>query len=149
MQLIDIGANLTHDSFDHDRDAVLQRARDAGIAPLNVTGASSAHSPQALGLAPAAVSAQDAAFSTSGTSLAIRNWGGRLGAWLADASYFLLGFSVWWCFAAAVRAWLATPARWMRGESLPKPAQGRFSATRIAFCVNAANSAVSDRVRSV
>src|SRR3546814_13676461 len=29
VQLIDIGANLTHDSFDHDRDAVLQRARDA------------------------------------------------------------------------------------------------------------------------
>jgi TatD DNase family protein len=29
--LIDIGANLTHDSFDHDRDAVLQRARDAGV----------------------------------------------------------------------------------------------------------------------
>ena len=24
MQLIDIGANLTHDSFDPDRDAVLQ-----------------------------------------------------------------------------------------------------------------------------
>jgi S-DNA-T family DNA segregation ATPase FtsK/SpoIIIE len=84
-------------------------------------------------LALVSYSAQDAAFSTSGTSLATRNWGGRLGAWLADASYFLLGFSVWWCFAAAVRAWLATLARWMRGESLPKPAQGRFSTTRIAF----------------
>jgi TatD DNase family protein len=32
MQLIDIGANLGHDSFDADRDAVLQRARDAGVA---------------------------------------------------------------------------------------------------------------------
>jgi S-DNA-T family DNA segregation ATPase FtsK/SpoIIIE len=84
-------------------------------------------------LALVSYSAQDAAFSTSGTSVAIRNWGGRLGAWLADASYFLLGFSVWWCFAAAVRAWLATLARWMRGESLPKPAEGRFSTTRIAF----------------
>lgn len=51
MQLIDIGANLTHDSFDHDRDAVLQRARDAGVAQLVVTGASRAHSPQALALA--------------------------------------------------------------------------------------------------
>lgn len=51
MQLIDIGANLTHDSFDHDRDAVLQRARDAGVAALVVTGASREHSPKALELA--------------------------------------------------------------------------------------------------
>lgn len=53
MQLIDIGANLTHDSFDHDRDAVLQRARDAGIAQMVVTGASREHSPWALELAQA------------------------------------------------------------------------------------------------
>ncbi len=84
-------------------------------------------------LALVSYSAQDAAFSTSGSSAAIRNWGGRLGAWLADASYFLFGFSVWWCFAAAVRAWLATLARWMRGEALPRPEPGRFSGTRLAF----------------
>ena len=53
MQLIDIGANLTHDSFDRDRDAVLQRARDAGVARMVVTGASRAHSPRALALAQA------------------------------------------------------------------------------------------------
>jgi TatD DNase family protein len=53
MQLIDIGANLTHDSFDHDRDAVLQRARAAGITQLVVTGASREHSPKALALAQA------------------------------------------------------------------------------------------------
>lgn len=53
MDLIDIGANLSHDSFDHDRDAVLQRARDAGIAQLVVTGASREHSPKALALAQA------------------------------------------------------------------------------------------------
>ena len=53
MQLIDIGANLTHDSFDHDRDAVLQRARDAGVARMVVTGASREHSPKALELARA------------------------------------------------------------------------------------------------
>jgi TatD DNase family protein len=51
MQLVDIGANLTHDSFDHDRDAVLQRARAAGVAQLVVTGASREHSPKALALA--------------------------------------------------------------------------------------------------
>ena len=53
MHLIDIGANLTHDSFDHDRDAVLKRARDAGVARMIVTGASRAHSPRALDLARA------------------------------------------------------------------------------------------------
>ncbi|MGH8083727.1 MAG: TatD family hydrolase [Lysobacter sp.] len=51
MDLIDIGANLTHDSFDHDRDAVMQRARDAGVVQMVVTGASREHSPQALKLA--------------------------------------------------------------------------------------------------
>jgi TatD DNase family protein len=51
MQLIDIGANLGHDSFDIDRDAVLQRARDAGVTQLIVTGASREGSPKALQLA--------------------------------------------------------------------------------------------------
>ncbi len=51
MDLIDIGANLSHDSFDHDRDAVLQRARAAGVSQLVVTGASREHSPKALALA--------------------------------------------------------------------------------------------------
>lgn len=51
MHLIDIGANLTHDSFDRDRDAVLQRARAAGVHTMVVTGASRAHSPAALALA--------------------------------------------------------------------------------------------------
>ena len=38
--LIDIGANLTHDSFDEDRVAVMQRAKDAGVTRMIVTGAS-------------------------------------------------------------------------------------------------------------
>ena len=53
MPLIDIGANLTHESFDADRDAVLQRARAAGVAQVIVTGASREHSPKALELARA------------------------------------------------------------------------------------------------
>src|SRR3546814_9275082 len=48
-----MGANLTHDSCDHDRDTVLQRARDAGVVQMVVTGASREHSPQALALARA------------------------------------------------------------------------------------------------
>ena len=38
--LIDIGANLTHDSFDEDREAVMQRAKAAGVTRMIVTGAS-------------------------------------------------------------------------------------------------------------
>ena len=40
MHLIDIGANLAHDSFDDDRDAMMQRAAEAGVATMIVTGSS-------------------------------------------------------------------------------------------------------------
>ena len=61
-------------------------------------------------------STQDAAWSTSGTGSLIVNRGGRAGAWLADMSYFLLGFSVWWVFAAGVWAWLTSLAVYLRGS---------------------------------
>lgn len=51
--LIDIGANLAHDSFDRDRDAVLQRAREAGVERIVVTGSSADSSRKALALATA------------------------------------------------------------------------------------------------
>ncbi len=50
-KLIDIGANLTHDSFDADRDAVLARAAAAGVVRQIVTGADVDSSHQALALA--------------------------------------------------------------------------------------------------
>ena len=53
MQLVEIGANLTHESFRHDFDAVLTRARDAGVTQLVVTGASLQGSRDALDLARA------------------------------------------------------------------------------------------------
>lgn len=53
MDLIDIGANLGHESFEHDLDAVLARARAAGVNRLVVTGASRAGSVRALELAKA------------------------------------------------------------------------------------------------
>jgi TatD DNase family protein len=39
-KVIDIGANLTHKSFDHDRDAVIQRSLDAGVEKIIVTSSS-------------------------------------------------------------------------------------------------------------
>jgi S-DNA-T family DNA segregation ATPase FtsK/SpoIIIE len=84
-------------------------------------------------LAMVSHSAADAAFSTSGDGGLVRNWGGRLGAWLADAGYFLLGYSVWWCLAAGLRAWLASLARWMRAGE-PGPAHApRWLDRRLAF----------------
>ncbi len=53
MQLIDIGANLAHDSFDADRDAVLQRARQAGVVQMVVTGSSEESSTRAIQLSRA------------------------------------------------------------------------------------------------
>lgn len=51
MELIDIGCNLTHDSFDADRDEVIANARAAGVAQMMVTGASEEGSPKAAELA--------------------------------------------------------------------------------------------------
>ncbi len=49
--LIDIGVNLAHDSYDRDRDAVIARARAAGVVQMMVTGATLAGSVRALTLA--------------------------------------------------------------------------------------------------
>ncbi len=51
--LIDIGANLAHDSFDEDRDAVLARAAAAGVARIIVTGSSRTSNIGAAALAAA------------------------------------------------------------------------------------------------
>ena len=51
IDLIDIGANLAHDSFDDDRDDVLTNAADAGVHRLIVTGSSSESNRAALRLA--------------------------------------------------------------------------------------------------
>lgn len=51
MELIDIGCNLAHDSFDSDRADVLDRARTAGVVQMIVTGASEEGSRSALQLA--------------------------------------------------------------------------------------------------
>ncbi len=83
-------------------------------------------------------SPQDAAWSTSGNPdaasgalVAAKNWGGHLGAWVADASYFLLGFSVWWALAAGCRAWLLSVTRGLRDA--PLVSSPSRQASRIRF----------------
>lgn len=49
--LIDIGANLAHDSFIDDRSEVLKRAADAGVTRIIVTGSSDTSNAQAAALA--------------------------------------------------------------------------------------------------
>jgi TatD DNase family protein len=53
MQLIDIGANLAHDSFDADRDAVMARAAAAGVVQMLVTGSSEEATRRAIELSRA------------------------------------------------------------------------------------------------
>ena len=61
-------------------------------------------------------SPHDAAWSTSGAGTSLANRAGRLGAWVADVSYFLMGFSAWWCVAVGLRLWLALLANRLRGD---------------------------------
>ncbi len=61
----------------------------------------------------------DMAWSTSGVGDGlVRNRLGRAGAWLADVSYFVFGFSVWWCLVAGAFVWLSSLARRLRGDEL-------------------------------
>jgi len=49
--LIDIGVNLAHKQFDHDRDAVIRRALDAGVGRMLITGTSVESTRAAVALA--------------------------------------------------------------------------------------------------
>ena len=51
MRMVDIGANLGHESFRDDLDDVLERARAAGVERIVVTGASESESAVAQGMA--------------------------------------------------------------------------------------------------
>ena len=75
----------------------------------------------------------DPAWTTSGTQGVVRNWGGRLGAWLGDLSFLLVGYSVWWCYLAALVTWLTSLAQRLRGddEALLEPTG--WMQTRWAF----------------
>jgi S-DNA-T family DNA segregation ATPase FtsK/SpoIIIE len=59
---------------------------------------------------------QDASWSNSGVGVGVRNWGGKLGAWLADMAYYLFGFSFWWLMLLYGQRWLRLLARWLRSQ---------------------------------
>ena len=72
----------------------------------------------------------DSAWSTSGSArlveeagLAItnpwRNWLKMPGAWLADLSYYSLGFSIWWVVAIALHQWILALARRLDSRAFP------------------------------
>jgi TatD DNase family protein len=63
MELIDIGVNLAHRRFAHDRDAVIERAVAAGVQTMIVTGTSTRASRDARALAAAR---RDVLWSTAG-----------------------------------------------------------------------------------
>jgi TatD DNase family protein len=48
--LIDVGANIAHDSFDEDRAEMMQRAANAGVARIIITGSSDESNVQAAKL---------------------------------------------------------------------------------------------------
>jgi TatD DNase family protein len=50
-EIIDIGLNLTHDSFDADRAEILQRAGQVGVTRMLITGSTVTNSRKALELA--------------------------------------------------------------------------------------------------
>ncbi|WP_028601559.1 DNA translocase FtsK [Ottowia thiooxydans] len=91
-------------------------------------------------LALASHSPQDAAWSTSGSGGPIRNWTGKLGAWISDLAYVLLGFSAWWIVAAGVRSWISGVVRWLSGGAVEAPTDiwGKFLHTRVAFWIGLA-----------
>ncbi len=81
----------------------------------------------------------DTAWSTSGAAsgpslVGALNWGGRFGAWLSDASFFLLGFSVWWLLVAGLQHWMKALGRWLRGDVVP-PAHAPVARARFWLCL--------------
>ena len=70
----------------------------------------------------------DGAWSTSGVDATVANWMGRVGAWVADITYFLMGFSAWWLVLGAFNLWRIGLLRWMRPQlaaSVVKSGRGK------------------------
>ncbi|RZS35714.1 DNA translocase FtsK [Corticibacter populi] len=75
---------------------------------------------------------QDPAWSSSGagSGQGVHNWLGRLGAYWADISYFLLGHTVWVLAAALALLWWWAFRGWLQGKNQPRP-DGRLLMARL------------------
>ena len=62
---------------------------------------------------------QDPAWTTSGSNAVLQNWGGRIGAAVSDLSFFVAGYSIFWCFMAALISWMKALAARLRSEDEP------------------------------
>ena len=60
-------------------------------------------------------SPNDPAWSTTGTHPETQNWLGVVGAWWADLSFFVFGWSVWWLWLAGVLALVRRTRAWLAG----------------------------------
>ena len=76
---------------------------------------------------------QDPAWTTSGSTLLAHNWGGRIGAAISDLGFFVLGYSIWWCYLAALVSWLTALAVRLRGDEAPVHAPHIWRLSRWAF----------------
>jgi S-DNA-T family DNA segregation ATPase FtsK/SpoIIIE len=61
----------------------------------------------------------DTAWTTSGAGAVTRNAAGRLGALISDIGFFLLGFSIWWSYGAALSVWVRALLQRLRSEDAP------------------------------
>ncbi|MFM7802221.1 MAG: DNA translocase FtsK 4TM domain-containing protein, partial [Limnohabitans sp.] len=78
-------------------------------------------------------SPQDPAWTTSGSSNMVHNWGGRVGAAISDLGFFIAGYSMVWCYLAAMMAWLKALAARLRGGISPFAEQPVWRLSRWAF----------------
>ena len=78
-------------------------------------------------------SAQDPAWTTSGSSATPHNWGGRIGAAISDLGFFVAGYSMVWCYLAALIAWLKALAARLRSADSPAVEPHVWRLSRWAF----------------
>ncbi|WP_111747894.1 TatD family hydrolase [Salinisphaera orenii] len=83
MTLVDIGANLAHESFDADRQDVRQRAHAAGVHAMVVTGSDHASNASAVELAR---TENDLAATAGLHPHHAESWGDALAEQIADAA---------------------------------------------------------------
>ena len=58
----------------------------------------------------------DSAWTTSGAGAVTRNAAGRLGALISDIGFFMLGYSIWWSYGAALSVWVRALLQRLRNE---------------------------------